>query len=115
MAKNLEPIARKAVFLPNEYSGLNLKEPETHNIAMRIRHILTLKEQQQTSTWTYLATYWLAKDLYNLSPKYTYLKNNNNVKALNPKIRFYYYQRKKTHTTKIYLNILKHGIKQNVI
>ena len=36
-------MARKTIFLRKQYSGLNLKEPETHNIAMRLRHILTLK------------------------------------------------------------------------
>ena len=80
-------MARKTI-LRKQYSGLNLKEPETHNIAMRLRHILTLKQQQKPPTWTLLATYWLVKDLHNLAPGYTYLKNNNRVKALIPKTPF---------------------------
>ena len=53
---------------------------------MRPRHMLTLKEQQKPLSWTYLVTYWLAKDIYHLSPECNYLKNNNIVKAFNPKL-----------------------------
>ena len=55
---------------------------------MRIKHMCTLKEQQKPSSWTYLDTYWLAKDLYNLSLSYNYL--NNKIKASNPKTPCYY-------------------------
>ena len=58
---------------------------------MRLRHMLTLNKQTQPPPWTFLATYCLAKDLYNLSSDYNYLKNNNRIKAFNPKRPFYYY------------------------
>ena len=37
----------------------------------------------------YIATYWLAKDIYNYSKEYNYLKNNNRVKTANQEAPFY--------------------------
>ena len=37
-----EQIARKTIFLPKKLGGLNLLEPQAHNIAMRIKHLLQL-------------------------------------------------------------------------
>ena len=34
--KTPEPISRKTLFLPKDKRGLNIKEPKTHNLAMRI-------------------------------------------------------------------------------
>ena len=45
--KTPEPIARKTLFLPKDKGGLNIKEPEAHNLAMRIKHLITLKEKQK--------------------------------------------------------------------
>ena len=42
--KTSEPIARKTIYL-NKKGGLKLLEPETHNYAMRIKHLLTLKQK----------------------------------------------------------------------
>ena len=57
--KTPEPIARKTLFLPKNKGGLNIKEPEAHNMAMRIKHLLTLKQSRDQPTWTYIAVYWL--------------------------------------------------------
>ena len=43
----IEPIARKTFFLPKKRSGLNIKEPESHNIAMRLKHLLNLKYKKK--------------------------------------------------------------------
>ena len=40
--KATEPIARKTIDLKQKLGGLNLIEPEAHNYAMRIKHLLTL-------------------------------------------------------------------------
>ena len=37
--KTPEPIARKTLFLPKNKGGLNIKETEAHNLAMRIKHL----------------------------------------------------------------------------
>ena len=63
--KKQEPIARKTLFLPKNKGGLNLKEIEAHNYAMRIKHLLTLKQKENKPAWIQIATYWLAKDIYN--------------------------------------------------
>ena len=42
-----EQIARKTIFLPKHLGGLNLLEPQAHNMAMRIKHILQLKQKKQ--------------------------------------------------------------------
>ena len=44
--KTAEPIARKTLFLPKNNGGINIKEPEAHNMAMRIKHLLTLKQSK---------------------------------------------------------------------
>ena len=62
-----EPIARKTIFLPKRLGGLNLLEPQAHNIAMRIKHILQIKQKTDTRTWENIATYWLALDLQKIS------------------------------------------------
>lgn len=38
--KPQEPIARKTLFLPKHKGGLNITEPEAHNLSMRIKHLL---------------------------------------------------------------------------
>ena len=46
--KTTELIARKKIHLKQIFGGLNLKEPEAHNFAMRIKHLLTLKQKKNT-------------------------------------------------------------------
>ena len=36
--KNTEPIARKTAFLQKQKSGLNIKDPNIHNLPMRLKH-----------------------------------------------------------------------------
>ena len=55
-----EPIARKTIFLSKKLGGLNLLEPQAHNIAMRIKHLIQLKQKHKTPSWKNIATYWLA-------------------------------------------------------
>ena len=38
--KPQEPIARKTLFLPKHKGGLNITEPEAHNLSKRIKHLL---------------------------------------------------------------------------
>ena len=57
---------------------------------MRIKHLLNLKHKENPSTWTYLATYWLAKDIYKFLKDYNYLKSNNRIKTINQKTPFHY-------------------------
>lgn len=44
---------------------------------MKIKHLLNSKQKEKQPPWTYLATYWLAKDIYKFGKDYTYLKSNN--------------------------------------
>ena len=37
--KKVEPIARKTIFLPKPKGGLNIEEPKTHNLGMRLKHL----------------------------------------------------------------------------
>ena len=68
--KNQEPIAKKALFLLKNKGGVNIKELEVHNLAMRIKHLLNLKHKKKLPAWTYLATYWLPKDIYKFGKEY---------------------------------------------
>ena len=45
--KRTEPISRKKLFL-NKTSKSNLIEPEDHNYAIRIKHLLTLKQKKES-------------------------------------------------------------------
>ena len=68
-----------------EKERINIKELETNNYSLRIKHPFSLKQEQKPPLWNYLATSWLAKDISNFSTKFHYLKNNGRVKATNPK------------------------------
>ena len=87
--KTPEPIARKTLFLPKNKGGINIKEPEAHNMAMRIKHLLTLKQSKNQPPWTYIAVYWLGKDIYNYNKEFHNLKKNNITKT-NKMPPFYY-------------------------
>ena len=57
---------------------------------MRIKHLLNLKQNEKQSPWMYIATYWLAKDIYNYGKEHNYLKNNNRAKTTYQKTPFHY-------------------------
>ena len=95
---------------------------------MRLRHLLNLKQQEKQLPWMYSATYWLAKDIYNYSKEFHYLRKNNRVKTTNKEAPFYYkdlvqyikYQntnitKLKNETKIIYKNILQQGLQNHVI
>ena len=124
----VELITRKTLFQQKINGGLNLKESEIHNISMKVKHMLSLKEQTQAPPWTFLATYWLATYLYNLSSDYNYFKSNNRIKAFNLKTPFCYYDlvdyiknqnntiiKGKPITKTIYQTMLIHGCKEHTI
>ena len=126
--RNVEPISRKTLFLKKEQGGLNIKETEAHNLAMRLKHLLNLKQHPKQPPWMYLATYWLAKDIYNYSKEFHNLRNNNRAKTTNKESPFYYkdlvqyikYQNtnitKLKNETKItYKNILHQGSQNYVV
>ena len=126
--RNVEPISRKTLFLKKEQGGLNIKETEAHNLAMRLKHLLNLKQHPKQPPWMYLATYWLAKDIYNYNKEFHYLRNNNRAKTTNKEAPFYYkdlvqyikYQNtnitKLKNETKItYKNILHQGSQNYVV
>ena len=48
--KTAEPIARKTIHLKQKSGGLNLLEPEAHNYAMRIKHLMTLNQKENPPT-----------------------------------------------------------------
>ena len=57
---------------------------------MGLKHLLNLKQQEKQPPWMYSATYWLAKDIYNYSKEFHYLRNNNRAKTTNKGAPFYY-------------------------
>ena len=86
-----KPIARKTIFLSKNLGGSNLLEPKAHNIAMRIKHLLQLKQKEKTPPWMNIATYWLAIDLFNFSQDYLSLMINTSAKTIN-NTKLYYYK-----------------------
>ena len=52
--ETIEPISRKTLYLPKERGGLGILHPNFHNIAMRIKHIMNLKDPENLNTWTAL-------------------------------------------------------------
>ena len=85
-----EPIARKTIFLNKKLGGLNLIEPQAHNITMQIKHLLQLKQKEKTPPWKNLATYWLAIDIYNFSEDYQFLMDNTRTRTIKNKKPYYY-------------------------
>ena len=127
-SSNTEPIARKTIFLKKKHGGLNLIEPESHNFAMRIKHLLKLKQKDNTPPWTGLATYWLSIDIHNFSKEYQFLMSNNRVKTINKRKPFYYQDiidyiqnhnrhitTSKVETQNIYQKIILKGSKEHKI
>ena len=86
-----EPIARKTIFLSKNLGDLNLLETQAHNIAMRIKHLLQLKQKEKNPYWKNIATYWLAIDLFNFSQEYLFLMDNHRTKTIS-NIKPYYYK-----------------------
>ena len=86
--KTPEPIARKMLFQPKNKGGLNIKEAEPHNLAMRIKHSITLKQIKKQPPCMHIAIYWLGKDIYNYNEFY-HLKGSNIIKR-NKTPPFYY-------------------------
>lgn len=43
--KTLNQYQEKRSFLKKEHVGLNIKEPESNNLAMRLKHLLNLKQK----------------------------------------------------------------------
>ena len=121
-----EQIARKTIFLPKKLGGLHLLETQSHNIAMRIKHLLQLKQNHNPPTWNNIATYWLALDLHKISKCYHILMANNRMRTINNKRPFYYQdiiyyiknentkiQKIQNPTTKhMYQEIIEHGLTQ---
>ena len=98
-------------------------------MAMRIKHMLQLKQSNNMPTWKNIAAYWLALDLYKISKNYHFLMSNNRVKTINDNKSFYYkditYYIKNENTKiqkiqnpiikNIYKEIIEHGSKQHKV
>ena len=70
--------------------GLNLMEPEVHDFEMRIKHLLTLKQNLKPPPRKNLATSWLTIDIHNYSKDFQLLMDNGRTKTLNNKKLVYY-------------------------
>ena len=55
--KTAQPISRKTLFLPKQQGGLNIKEPEAHNMSMGFKHLLNLKQKEKKAPWMHIAIY----------------------------------------------------------
>ena len=82
--------SKKDNFLKKKLGGLNLIEPQAHNLAITIKHLLQLKQKHKTPSWKNIATYWLAIDLHNYSKDFNFLMDNNRIKTINNKKPYYY-------------------------
>ena len=99
---------------------MNLLEPQAYNIAMRIKHILQIKQKTNIPTWENITTYWLTLDLHKISQRYSFLMSNNRVKTIYNDI-IYYIKDENTKiqkiqnpiTKNIYTEILQHGSTQH--
>ena len=63
---------------------------KAHYYAMRIKHLMTLKQKEKPPSWKNLATYWLTTDIYNYTKEFHFLMNNSKIKTINGKKHFYY-------------------------
>ena len=50
--KKVEPIDSKATFLPKQKVGLNIKEPNIHNLAIQLKHLQTLQIKNNRHGYT---------------------------------------------------------------
>ena len=85
-----EPIARKTLYIPKIQGGIGLLEPKNHSLAMRLKHFLLLKHEQNQESWTSFLIYCLATTLCKLHKTFRYLISNNILKTDQPRITFYF-------------------------
>ena len=115
----LEPIARKIIFSNKKLGGLNLIEPQAHNLPIRIKHLLQLKQKHKTPSWKNIATYWLAIDLHNYSKDFNFLIDNNRIKTINNKKHYYqdiiYYIKNENKDIKTMKNPTTKNISKKII
>ena len=52
--------------LPKTQGEIGLIEPKYHSLAMRLKHFLKLKDEQNQESWILFARYILATTLYTL-------------------------------------------------
>ena len=123
-----EPIARKTIHLNKKLGGLNLIESEAHKYAMRIKHLLSLKQKHKPPPWKCLATYWLSIDIHKYSKEYQFLMSNNRSKTLATEKPFYYHDlikyiknynyditKTRNETKTIYQKVIQEGSKHHTI
>ena len=87
---NREPIARKTLFLPKTQGGIRLTEAKYQSLAMRLKHFLILKDEQNQERWIPFARYMLATTLYTPHEDFLYMICNNILKADQSQINFYF-------------------------
>ena len=85
-----EPIARKTLYIPKIQGGIGLLEPKNHSLAMRLKHFLLLKHEQNQESWTSFLIYYLPTTLCKLHKTFRYLISNNILKTDQPRITFYF-------------------------
>ena len=78
------------LFLPKTQRGLGLIEPKYHSLAMRLKHFLVRKDEQNQESWISFARYMLATTLYRLQKDFQYIISNNSLKTDQPQINFYF-------------------------
>lgn len=59
---------------------------------MRIKHLLTWKQDHNPPPLKSLATYWLTIDINNFSKEFQFLINNNRTKTINKKLLKQFYK-----------------------
>ena len=113
--------------MPKHKGGLNIKEPEAHNLSMRIKHLLTLKQEENQPPWMHIAICWLGQDVYNYNKDYYHLKSNNILQTVKTALFYYrdqiYYIKtqspnmpnQKNETKIIYKSILEEGSQKQTI
>ena len=80
-AEKKNPIKQEMVYQPKEKGGLNLKSPKTQQIALQIKFIKEIVQQEETAPWVHLARYWLGFFLAPLKPEWSFLRDNSLPKA----------------------------------
>ena len=74
-------ISRKTQYLPKEEWRIGIPHPNLHNMVMRIKYIINLKDPENLDMLIAITKYYISPKLYNLQSNLKYLKQNSIIKT----------------------------------
>ena len=76
-SKRTEPISRNTIYLPLDKGGLGLLHPTIQTWALQLKHLLSITDAKNPTSWAGSARYWVGSRLARTNPEWSFLTANN--------------------------------------